>query len=356
MNDITHHIRALCPYPTISKDGNLFSGHQISHPKKCTKCTTRCCKSLGEDSQIPLSHFICENGLSVFAIQSDGIRLIVNGVLENQLNEICPKPTRKSLRSNKIRLEDMQRWLDSLSSIRSTITQLIEHQVEQTIASLHDVRTAVNLVYRNAESTISCYPGETFDEKVQGAPNHLKDLLLSVGMLATRFAASSIVANPQAVRMGAKRRGPVYKIFHKMVRLFFAIANRRNVYINLSGSSFNQPFVYDSIEVLALVLIDNAVKYSVQGRQVNVKINDDGNGVYVVIESVGPGVKESEQDLIFTKRYRTAEAKAYSSDGAGLGLYIASLIAEAHDTKIWYKYTPNGGGDTGVNCFSLKIH
>lgn len=124
----------------------------------------------------------------------------------------------------------------------------------------------------------------------------------------------------------------------------------------MQGESYAQPLCYDSIESLALVLIDNAVKYTRRGGSIDVYVHDKAhNTVSVEIVSEGPVVPDEMIDKIFEKGIRTSEAKAFASDGSGFGLYIANIIADAHGFNISYKKQPYKSKTTGLNIFSFVI-
>ena len=75
-------------------------------------------------------------------------------------------------------------------------------------------------------------------------------------------------------------------------------------------------------------MIDNAVKYSPAGEDVQVRIAAMNGGVVISVSDRGPGIEQGDQRLIFEKFGRIAGPD--SKPGTGLGLYIARSIAEAH--------------------------
>jgi signal transduction histidine kinase len=75
-------------------------------------------------------------------------------------------------------------------------------------------------------------------------------------------------------------------------------------------------------------LIDNAVKYSPAGEEVQVRVAQRNGNVVVSVADRGPGIERDDQQLVFEKFGRVAGAE--SKPGTGLGLYIARSIAEAH--------------------------
>jgi len=80
-------------------------------------------------------------------------------------------------------------------------------------------------------------------------------------------------------------------------------------------------------------LLDNAINYTPEKGQVNVRLlTDRFSGVLVLlVEDSGPGIAESERKLVFQPFYRTLGTNV---DGSGLGLAIVLEIAMQHGATI----------------------
>ncbi len=80
-------------------------------------------------------------------------------------------------------------------------------------------------------------------------------------------------------------------------------------------------------------LVDNAVQYTPGGGTVTVRLLSDPYGQVAVlqVEDNGPGIPESERELVFQPFYRTLGTDV---DGSGLGLAIVREIAERHGGKV----------------------
>ncbi len=87
------------------------------------------------------------------------------------------------------------------------------------------------------------------------------------------------------------------------------------------------------VERLFANLIDNAIKYTPGGGEIQVGLRACGDVVEVSVADTGIGVAESEIDKIFDRFYR-ASGEAFNHEGTGLGLSIARRIAELHGAKI----------------------
>jgi signal transduction histidine kinase len=80
-------------------------------------------------------------------------------------------------------------------------------------------------------------------------------------------------------------------------------------------------------------LVRNAIAYSPEGARVTVEIGRTGSAAWVCVRDRGPGVPPDEHDLIFDPFARGAVG-AGSRRGAGLGLFIARRVVEAHGGNV----------------------
>ena len=88
-------------------------------------------------------------------------------------------------------------------------------------------------------------------------------------------------------------------------------------------------------------LIDNAVKYSPAGDEVDVAAYADNGQITVEVRDNGPGIASEHQTLIFEKFGRVAGEEA--KPGTGLGLFISRAIAEAHGGTLEVESHGDGG-------------
>ena len=96
-----------------------------------------------------------------------------------------------------------------------------------------------------------------------------------------------------------------------------------------------------SLHRLFLVLLDNAVKYSYQGGQVQARVIAGLTHVRVAIEDTGCGIDEVNLPHIFKRFYRVDSAR--TGAGHGLGLALAESIAKAHGATIDVRSSPGSG-------------
>ncbi|MDB5562729.1 MAG: his Kinase domain protein, partial [Hyphomicrobiales bacterium] len=78
-------------------------------------------------------------------------------------------------------------------------------------------------------------------------------------------------------------------------------------------------------------LVDNAIRYSRPGGQVDVTVERRGEKVVVTVADSGPGIPEADQARVFDRFFRLPSTR---SDGSGLGLSIARVIADRSSAVI----------------------
>ena len=346
-------LRASCPFPTVTEDGTLFDGLLIPQPRRCRRCKPLSCAKRLEVPQAE-AHSPCEFGLSTIVTQTPYGNLLVNGVV--LVGETLPltKAFKRSLRSHRVTREAITRYEEALVACVEILSAAVDQSNAAAVAGLHDIKTAVGLVLRNAEALV---PIETFEdeEKLERGDPKLTRMYKSVQLLKTRLDLASMVANPESAKYGRRRATPVYKVFHKMVRVFHEEAQKRGVVLKMSGISFNKPSARDSFETIALVLLDNATKYAAEGSTVSVVVKDVGRGCAVSVESSGHVVPAGERAKIFDRGFRCSRARSTASKGSGLGLHIATIVAEAHGFALRYEVEDVGPDQRGRNCFRFEI-
>jgi signal transduction histidine kinase len=89
-------------------------------------------------------------------------------------------------------------------------------------------------------------------------------------------------------------------------------------------------------------LIDNAVKYSPEESDVEVRAFAADGGVRVSVRDAGPGIPREHQSRIFEK-FGRVDIPGSSKPGTGLGLFIARSIAEAHGGTLEVSSLPREG-------------
>jgi two-component system, OmpR family, phosphate regulon sensor histidine kinase PhoR len=100
-------------------------------------------------------------------------------------------------------------------------------------------------------------------------------------------------------------------------------------------------------------LIDNAMKYSQDKKNITIKTGRDGNFNFVEVKDEGMGIAKKHQSEIFDQFYRAPTGDIHNTKGSGLGLTLVKKTMEAHHGKIKVESAP-GKGSTFRLYFPIK--
>ena len=90
----------------------------------------------------------------------------------------------------------------------------------------------------------------------------------------------------------------------------------------------------ESITQAITNLIDNAVKYSGEARNIIVRALEEEQYLIIAVKDFGIGIKKEELDKIFDRFYRGGDELTRTVKGSGLGLTLVKQIVEAHHWKV----------------------
>lgn len=97
-----------------------------------------------------------------------------------------------------------------------------------------------------------------------------------------------------------------------------------------------------AIEQVLANLLDNAVKYSGESRDVRVRVQSSADEATIAVIDRGPGIIRADQQRIFDKFYRGAAA-SHQRNGFGLGLPIVQELVKAHGGRVEVESAPGSG-------------
>jgi len=98
----------------------------------------------------------------------------------------------------------------------------------------------------------------------------------------------------------------------------------------------------ERLEQVLMNLINNAVKYSRDNREVTISAEQRGDTVRVSVSDKGIGMSKDQLSKIFERFYRVEDKKNMTS-GLGMGLYISNEIINNHQGKIGVESEPGKG-------------
>ena len=194
----------------------------------------------------------------------------------------------------------------------------------------HELRTPITVVRGYAETLVDgvVKNEEKKQQYYERILNECKGMERLVGDLLTL----SKIQNPDF----AIEREPVnlIQVFHDLTKNLKVICKNKDIHLRLKNDKEYYMVLgdYDRLRQMFLVILDNAIKFSPEGSNVEIIITELDQQVKIEIIDHGIGISNEELPYIFEKFYKSKLRQ--NATGSGLGLVIAKYIAIKHDGTI----------------------
>jgi signal transduction histidine kinase len=234
-------------------------------------------------------------------------------------------------------------WLirerEVLSELNARLVDLDRDRKELLSIAAHDIRSPLSLVSVVADlmSLNSILPDEiaVTGVRLKAACNRtlaIIDNLLSVRALET---------GERDLKLQTLDPIPVLSAVLTLLR---PIAARKSIHIQ-SRTPDRTSILADSISLEQILdnLINNAIKFTPPGGQIQIQIEPGADTVSFIVRDTGPGLRESDQHRLFQKYARLSARPTGGEPSTGLGLYITRQLVELMSGNISARNTEQGG-------------
>jgi len=136
----------------------------------------------------------------------------------------------------------------------------------------------------------------------------------------------------------------VRSLIEQTIALSRPLADRKKTRIEARYSEWLSPIALDrpKMSQVLLNLIGNAIKFSPNGANIQITVDQEPTKVRISVRDDGPGIPADELCFIFSPFYR-GRRSASRQPGSGLGLAICKRIVERHGGHIWAENAMAGG-------------
>ena len=235
-------------------------------------------------------------------------------------------------------LNDVTRFRQ-LENMRRDFVANVSHELKTPITSIKGfVETLLDGAMENPQDA------ERFLHIIAKQAERLNAIiedLLRLSAIEQSEGAADIVLEPGRVR----------DVLEAAVYDCQAPASDRHVDIDLSCDSaveakMNAPLLEQAI----VNLLENAIKYSESGGEVQLSAAPENGEVVIVVKDQGCGIPPEHLPRIFERFYRVDRGRSRKLGGTGLGLSIVKHIIAVHHGRVLVESTPGKG-----STFSIRL-
>lgn len=228
--------------------------------------------------------------------------------------------------------DQLQRLSETLNGTFARLQTAVSRMKEFTADASHELRAPVTLIRTIAEVAVQKddrAAGEYYDalreilEESERTSQVVDSLMLLARADAGKQELEYSPVDARTVVRDAADQGE--KLARKQELKFSVMLPDAPVPIYADANALRRA---------ALILMDNAVKYTPKGGSINVSVGREDGFCMVKVSDTGAGIAESDLPHIFDRFWRADKARSRAQGGAGLGLSIAKWIVEAHRGSI----------------------
>ena len=226
--------------------------------------------------------------------------------------------------------ETLNEMIDRLEASTRSIQDFssnISHELKTPLAI---IRGEVDLALRRPRSS------EALVETLRVIEEEVNELIRLVDdlMLLVRHDSKQLRLEKKRVSLGElfKTVGDRYHERAKQKKIRFSVSVQEEVFVE--GDD-----VY--LKRLFSNLIDNAIKFTPEDGEVGLKLKTADGKAFAEVYDTGMGIELEVQEKVFSRFFRTDQARSH--EGSGLGLNIVKAICDAHQASLEIKSQPGKG-------------
>jgi len=243
--------------------------------------------------------------------------------------------------------DELQRLSETLNRMLGRLNQSVQRMSQFTADASHELRGPVSIIHTTAELALQ-------SERSRSESREDMAVILTEAERITKLIDGLLLlARADAGEDGLQRElTDLSTAVRQAVESCRLPAEQKK--IGLHTSLGEQPVAVigdaEAMRRLFFILIDNAVKYTREGGQIEVRMEAESEHAIVSVTDTGIGIADTDLPYIFDRFWRADKVRSRGMGGAGLGLSIAKWIAERHQWSIHAGPAPGGGSRFNVTA------
>ena len=245
--------------------------------------------------------------------------------------------------------DELGRLTETINEMIGRLEKAFERQRQFTADASHELRTPLSVI--EAEATLALRRERSPDEYQKSLESineevaYMSSILEKLLMLARADAGKEHVTfNDVDLKGLVTALAPDIEMLTREKGLQFELSVAGEAVVKGDEIKLKQ---------LLLNLLDNAIKYTAEGK-ISLSLSQINKNAVITVSDTGIGIPAEHQARIFERFYRVDKARSRSEHGTGLGLAIVKYIIETHGGKIEVSSQPGKGSSFTVTLPSRR--
>ncbi|KAA8694441.1 heavy metal sensor histidine kinase [Pseudomonas proteolytica] len=275
-------------------------------------------------------------GLVISALVSVGLGWLVARSGMRPIRQVTMVAASMSAKSLKERIplasvpKELQQMVSSFNAMLSRLDDAFVRLSNFSADIAHELRTPVSNLMIHTEVVLSRKRDiEDYEDNLYSNLDDLKRMSRMIDdMLFLAKSDNGLIPHEN-------KPIDLLEVVEKLLEYYRLLADERGINLTVSGGGSVRGDVL-MLHRAVSNLLSNALRYTPEGRTINVDIQQRNTSTFVVVENPGETIAPEHLEKLFDRFYRADPARREGSpSNAGLGLSITRSIVEAHEGKIW---------------------
>ena len=227
---------------------------------------------------------------------------------------------------------DARRKVEDLSRLKDEFLSIASHELRTPVTSIKGYTQLAKMLIKEGDLGTS--------------EEYLDIALDQIDRMSRLILELLDVSRIETGRLEIRREPIVWPSFvHDVVQRHHTAVSDRRFHVSVPDARKVVTGDRDRLEQVLGNLLENAVKYSPEGSDVTVTVDDRGDSLVTAVCDRGIGIPADELNQVFERFHRGRQVSSTNYGGLGLGLYITKQIIERHGGSIWVE-SKEGQGTT----------
>jgi PAS domain S-box-containing protein len=218
---------------------------------------------------------------------------------------------------------DLNEQLDQSNQLKGLFTDVLRHDLLNPTGVIGNIAEIME-----------------YDEKLKGA-EEIEVIKRNVKKLEDIIQNASQYAMLESKEALEKSELKLTELIENVIDDLRPYAGGKKMKVEFNPDREHKLNASGAIESVFVNILSNAIKYSPEGTDIKITIDDDGKNKKIQVADQGDGILDENKKAVFD-RFTRKDKRGVK--GTGLGLAITKKIVELHNGRVWVEDNPEGKG------------